>query len=215
MLLFGPPGTGKTLLRPCRGGRGRGAVLSISGPICRDVRGVGASRVRDLSDQAKQNQPCIVFIDEIDAVGRHRGRPRRWSRRTRADANQLLTEMDGFDDLFHEDRPSSIIDEVVATIVASRHIGLFLTKRAERIAAYFSAPQHEKILQRRQEKLWLGFSAERQHEFDARWAHMRALSACGWTVFVSVAPMLKPVLLPPDFLVHGERVWCICAGEEK
>jgi protein gp37 len=117
-------------------------------------------------------------------------------------------------DLFHEERPQIIIDQVVATMVTSRHIGLFLTKRTERMVAYFSTPQHEKILQRRQQKLWLGFSAERQQEFDARWSHMRVLATDGWIVFVSVAPMLAPVILPADFLCHGERVWCICGGEE-
>jgi protein gp37 len=117
-------------------------------------------------------------------------------------------------DLFHEDRPTPIIDKVVATIINSHHIGLLLTKRAERMAAYFSAPQQEKLQQRRQQKLWLGFSAERQQEFDARWSHMRALATDGWTVFVSVAPMLGPVRLPPDFLAHGNHVWVICSGEE-
>jgi len=118
-------------------------------------------------------------------------------------------------DVFHENRPVEIIDQVVATVVASKHFGLFITKRAERMAEYFTAPLPEKTLERRKEKLWLGFSAERQQEFDERWEHMRALAAMGFIVFVSVAPMLGPVVLPPNFIEYKDRIWCICSGEES
>ena len=118
-------------------------------------------------------------------------------------------------DLFMEGHPAGVIDRVCATLVASRHIGLLLTKRPERMAAYFSLPQAAAVQLRRQRKLWLGFSAERQIEFDTRWGHMRALASQGWTVFVSVAPMLGPVRLPPDFLAYGARIWVICSGEQK
>jgi protein gp37 len=107
-------------------------------------------------------------------------------------------------DLFHENRPTPVIDRVVATIAASEHIGLLVTKRTKRMAEYFSA--------RRKQKLWLGFSAERQSEFDARWGDLRALAEAGWFIFVSVAPMLAPVKLPPDFLALGS--WTIVAGEQ-
>jgi protein gp37 len=117
-------------------------------------------------------------------------------------------------DVFHEDRPQSVIDQVVATMVASQHIGLFITKRPKRMAAYFKSAGARAFVQRRREKLWLGFSAERQQEFDQRWPYMRQLAECGFIVFVSVAPMLAPVTLPRDFLKHGERMWCICSGEE-
>jgi protein gp37 len=117
-------------------------------------------------------------------------------------------------DVLHEERPKSDIDRVVATLAASPHIGQLLTKRTERMAAYFSALLPEATNARRKQKLWLGFSAERQKEFDARWPYMRALAASGWTVFVSVAPMLSPVRLPADFLGHGNHIWVICSGEE-
>ena len=117
-------------------------------------------------------------------------------------------------DLFHEGRPTGIIDEVVATIVASRHIGQLLTKRAERMVEYFTGPRSDQTLERWQRKLWLGFSAERQREFDARWSHMRELAARGWTVFASLAPLIAPMTLPPDFLAHGERIWVIASGEQ-
>jgi protein gp37 len=116
-------------------------------------------------------------------------------------------------DLFHEHRPTAIIDDVVGTIAASPHIGQLLTKRADVMAEYFTAPRLDRRASWR-EKFWLGFSAERQEEFDARWAHMRKLAETGWTVFVSVAPMLAPVVLPPDFLAHGRRAWAICSGEQ-
>jgi protein gp37 len=112
----------------------------------------------------------------------------------------------------HEQRPTAIIDRVVGTVAWSPHIGQLLTKRAERMAAYFAAPHSEQTLQRWRRKLWLGFSAERQKEFDERWPHMRPLAERGWTVFVSVAPMIAPVKLPADFLEYG--AWVICSGEQ-
>jgi protein gp37 len=117
-------------------------------------------------------------------------------------------------DVFHENRPVADIDKVVGVIGLSDHIGLLLTKRAPRLAEYFDAPRPEKTVRRWQQKLWLGFSAESQQEFDARWAHLRLLAELGYTVFVSVAPMLGPVRLPPDFLRHGRRVWAIASGEQ-
>ena len=88
VLLYGPPGTGKTLLARAVAGEAGVPFFSISGSDFVEMFvGVGASRVRDLFEQAKQASPCIVFMDEIDAVGRHRGAgPRRRSRRARADA---------------------------------------------------------------------------------------------------------------------------------
>jgi cell division protease FtsH len=78
VLLMGPPGTGKTLLARAVAGEANVPFFSISGSDFVEMFvGVGASRVRDLFEQGKKNAPCIVFIDEIDAVGRHRGRPRR------------------------------------------------------------------------------------------------------------------------------------------
>ena len=161
-----------------------------------------------------------MFNGELSVLpSEHRGWswPLRWSGAEHpllGDGQPSLIFVGVMSDLFHEHRPSSIIDQVVATMVMSRHIGLLLTKRTERMAAYFTAPLHEKTQQRRKEKLWLGFSAERQQEFDARWVYMRVLAECGFTVFVSVAPMLGPVKLPQDFLDHGDRVWCIVSGEE-
>jgi len=116
-------------------------------------------------------------------------------------------------DLFHKGHPTSAIDRVVATIAFSDHIGLLLTKRTARMAAYFAAQSPSTVL-RWQPKLWLGFSAERQKEFDERWADMRPLADAGWLIFVSIAPLIEPVLLPPDFLTLGDRAWVIVAGEQ-
>lgn len=81
VLLLGPPGTGKTLMARAVAGEAGVPFFSISGADFVEMFvGVGASRVRDLFDQGKKNAPCIIFIDEIDAVGRHRGRFRRRSR---------------------------------------------------------------------------------------------------------------------------------------
>jgi protein gp37 len=117
-------------------------------------------------------------------------------------------------DIFHENRPEADIDKVVEMIGLSDHVGLLLTKRALRMAQYFAAPRPEKTERRWRQKLWLGFSAERQEEFDARWAHLGPLAERGYTVFVSIAPMLAPVKLPPDFLRHGQRAWAIVSGEQ-
>lgn len=98
VLLVGPPGTGKTLLAKAVAGRGGVPFLSISGSDFVEMYvGVGASRVRDLFEQAKKKSPCIVFIDEIDAVGRHRGTGMGGGNDEREQTlNQLLVEMDGF-----------------------------------------------------------------------------------------------------------------------
>ncbi|MDD5038118.1 MAG: ATP-dependent zinc metalloprotease FtsH, partial [Dehalococcoidales bacterium] len=99
VLLVGPPGTGKTLLAKAIAGEAGVPFFSISGSEFVEMFvGVGASRVRDLFDQAKHNTPCIIFIDEIDAVGRHRGTGLGGSHDEREQTlNQILTEMDGFD----------------------------------------------------------------------------------------------------------------------
>ncbi|MCX7911522.1 MAG: ATP-dependent zinc metalloprotease FtsH [Dehalococcoidales bacterium] len=99
VLLVGPPGTGKTLLARAVAGEANVPFFSISGSEFVEMFvGVGASRVRDLFDQAKRNTPCIVFIDEIDAVGRQRGAGLGGSHDEREQTlNQILVEMDGFD----------------------------------------------------------------------------------------------------------------------
>ncbi|WP_010681207.1 ATP-dependent zinc metalloprotease FtsH [Acetivibrio cellulolyticus] len=98
VLLVGPPGTGKTLLAKAVSGEAGVPFFTISGSDFVEMFvGVGASRVRDLFDQAKKNSPCIVFIDEIDAVGRHRGAGLGGGHDEREQTlNQLLVEMDGF-----------------------------------------------------------------------------------------------------------------------
>jgi cell division protease FtsH len=99
VLLVGPPGTGKTLLAKAIAGEAGVPFFSISGSDFVEMFvGVGASRVRDLFDQAKKNAPCLVFIDEIDAVGRHRGAGLGGGHDEREQTlNQLLVEMDGFE----------------------------------------------------------------------------------------------------------------------
>ena len=99
VLLYGPPGTGKTLLARAVAGEAGVPFFSISGSDFVEMFvGVGASRVRDLFEQAKQNSPCIIFVDEIDAVGRHRGAGMGGGHDEREQTlNQLLVEMDGFE----------------------------------------------------------------------------------------------------------------------
>jgi len=98
-LLVGPPGTGKTLLARAIAGEAAVPFFTISGSDFVEMFvGVGASRVRDMFEQAKKNAPCIVFIDEIDAVGRHRGAGYGGGNDEREQTlNQLLVEMDGFE----------------------------------------------------------------------------------------------------------------------
>ncbi len=98
-LLVGPPGTGKTLLAKAVAGEAHVPFFSMSGSDFVEMFvGVGASRVRDLFKQAKEKAPCIIFIDEIDAIGRARGRNANWGSNDEREntLNQLLTEMDGF-----------------------------------------------------------------------------------------------------------------------
>lgn len=99
VLLVGPPGTGKTLIAKAVAGEAERPFFSISGSDFVEMFvGVGASRIRDMFDQAKKNAPCIIFMDEIDAVGRHRGAGVGGGHDEREQTlNQLLVEMDGFD----------------------------------------------------------------------------------------------------------------------
>ena len=99
-LLCGPPGTGKTLLAKATAGEANVPFYSISGSDFVEMFvGVGPSRVRDLFKEARENAPCIIFIDEIDAVGRQRGRGGAVGGNDEREntLNQLLVEMDGFD----------------------------------------------------------------------------------------------------------------------
>ncbi|MDC4233517.1 ATP-dependent zinc metalloprotease FtsH [Actinomyces sp. B33] len=100
VLLYGPPGTGKTLLAKAVAGEAHAPFFSISGSEFMELYvGVGASRVRDLFERAKKNAPAIIFVDEIDAVGRHRGSGIGGGNDEREQTlNQLLVEMDGFDE---------------------------------------------------------------------------------------------------------------------
>jgi protein gp37 len=117
-------------------------------------------------------------------------------------------------DLFHEGRSNEIIDRVCGTTALSKHIGLLLTKRTGRMAHYFTSLD-PRTVRRWQPQNWTGFSAENQECFDLRWADMRLLAEAGWFVFVSIAPMLGPVILPRDFLALGKRTWVIVAGEQR
>ena len=99
MLLVGPPGTGKTLLAKAVAGEAGVPFFSLSGSDFVEMFvGVGAARVRDLFKQAKEKAPCIIFIDEIDAIGRTRGRGMMMGANDEREntLNQLLVEMDGF-----------------------------------------------------------------------------------------------------------------------
>lgn len=99
VLMVGPPGTGKTLLAKAIAGEAKVPFFSISGSDFVEMFvGVGASRVRDMFEQAKRHAPCIIFIDEIDAVGRHRGSGTGGGHDEREQTlNQMLVEMDGFE----------------------------------------------------------------------------------------------------------------------
>ena len=97
--MVGPPGTGKTLLAKAIAGEAKVPFFSISGSDFVEMFvGVGASRVRDMFEQAKRHAPCIIFIDEIDAVGRHRGSGTGGGNDEREQTlNQMLVEIDGFE----------------------------------------------------------------------------------------------------------------------
>ena len=99
VLLVGPPGTGKTLLAKAIAGEAKVPFFSISGSDFVEMFvGVGAARVRDMFEQAKKSAPCIIFVDEIDAVGRHRGAGLGGGNDEREQTlNQMLVEMDGFE----------------------------------------------------------------------------------------------------------------------
>jgi protein gp37 len=123
-------------------------------------------------------------------------------------------------DLYHEKRDPAVIDRTVGTISQSKHIGQLLTKRPAGMAKYFYRLRERRyrgdvdcaIRGDLRYHLWLGVSAERQREFDARWPHLRSLADMGFTVFVSYEPALGPLKLPKDFLALGMRAWLIAGG---
>ncbi len=115
-------------------------------------------------------------------------------------------------ELFFQPRP--VIDRVVGRLALSDHIGLLATRLPAVMSRYFSAPESALLLPRRQEHLWLGFSAEDQGCFDKRWVQFKPLADAGWQTFVSISPMRGPVTLPPDFLEYGPRTWVIVSGDQ-
>jgi protein gp37 len=119
-------------------------------------------------------------------------------------------------DLFHEKRQGAIIDRVIGTVIHSKHIGQLLTKRPGIMAGYFRQQVAKigifSLRAGAMERLWLGFSAERQKEFDERWPHIRRLSELGFTIFLSYEPAIGPLNLPADFLALGNRAWVIAGG---
>lgn len=112
-------------------------------------------------------------------------------------------------DLFLPGRRKEDIDRTIGTLVISPNIGLILTKHPGDMVAYILS-QPAISQPRWRSKLWVGFSAERQQEFDQRWPPMRQLAERGWVTFVSIAPMIGPVRLPDDF--GGQ--WVIVSGEQ-
>ena len=128
-------------------------------------------------------------------------------------------------DLFHEGRDGAHIDRVIGIAgacddVGRSHIFQLLTKRPDVMADYISTRGHKAWNARRvaterwpANNLWLGFSAERQQEFDERWQHLRPLALAGWTIFVSIEPMIGAVVLPDDFLALRSRAQVIVGGE--
>jgi protein gp37 len=117
-------------------------------------------------------------------------------------------------ELFLPGRPQWALDRTFSRLAHPDHvIGLILTKLPKRMVAYLNA-QPAITQQHYRKKLWLGFSAENQPEFDQRWPAMCQLAEAGWFVFVSIAPMIGPVTLPPDLLDLGEGCWVICSGEQ-
>jgi protein gp37 len=119
-------------------------------------------------------------------------------------------------DLFHEERSDEIISRVISTVVASpyNHICQLLNKRTARMVDYFTALKPRTVT-RWQRQVWVGFSAEDQFWFDRRWSDVRVLAEAGWITFVSIAPMIRPVTLPDDFLALGNRTWVIISGEQR
>jgi protein gp37 len=171
--------------------------------------------------QAGEDGPYHGVVDVINGQPVFNGRlgtlraghpvwtePLRWPR-VEADLPSLIfiTTMGDFLDV---NRPQWVLDRACAVIAASQHIGLALTRRSSRSAAYFGGldPRTVRLWQ---PKLWLGFSAADQPEFDQHWSVMRALAQRGWFVFVDCAPLIDAIVLPDDALALLK--WIIVNGE--
>jgi protein gp37 len=122
-----------------------------------------------------------------------------------------LIFVNGMSEMFLRGRSREVIDRTLGTIASSDHIGQILTKLPEPMAEYITS-LHARTQRRWRRKFWVGFSAENQACFNRRWPAVRTLAEAGWTVFVSIAPMLEAVRLPEDFLALGK--WVIVSGEQ-
>ena len=161
-----------------------------------------------------------VFSGELTVLRKgHRlwWKPREWEGAEHpklGDGKPSLLWIGDCTDVFIEGRPLELISRALAMVVISKHIGLVLEKRTELLVDYFLALDPRTVM-RWQPKLWLGFSAENQEWFVRRWADMRRLAELGWFIFVSIAPMIGPVILPDDFLALGQQAWVIVSGEQR
>jgi protein gp37 len=117
-------------------------------------------------------------------------------------------------DTFFEGHPIEAIARTVGTIALSPHIGQFLTRRQRRMRDYVLA-QSPLTIRRWIPRTWWGISACTRAEFDLRWPDLSEVAHAGFTVFVSLAPLLEPITLPPPFLALGDRAWVIVNGMEK
>jgi protein gp37 len=115
-------------------------------------------------------------------------------------------------DLFYR-QPLWVFHQIVDTIAASRHIGLILSRRVRRMSAYFCAPPSS-AEQCWREHFWIGTSCAHQAEFNDALPHMLPLAERGYIIFLSLAPLLGPITLPPELLKLGDRAWVIASGEQ-
>jgi protein gp37 len=144
--------------------------------------------------------------------------PQRWKggrHKRRGPESPALIFVGDMADLFHPDRDLAVIDKVLINGLASPHDLQLLTKRPEVMAAHIKAFNFRRAgcLFPPHDRLWLGFSAERQREFDQRWTAMRELATEGWIIFASLEPLIGPIVLPADFLARKQRSWAIVGGE--
>jgi protein gp37 len=178
------------------------------------TRGKHAGVTTEINAKPMWNGRVVVhpFSDPIWQVP-YLYRPESWRALNLGPKGPPLCFVGDISDCFHLDVPAEAIDWVIETMVCVGHIGMLCSKRPKRMRDYLMGrPPHK--LRITQQHVWPGTSAPNQHWFDERWPYLRELADRGWQTFVSLAPLMGPVVLPSSFLELGNRTWLISGGEQ-
>ena len=180
----------------------------------RRTRGRHEGVTEEISGKALWNGKVIIhpYDDPVWQVP-FRYRPESWRALNLGPKGPPLCFIGDISDCFHPDVPAEVIDRVIETMIVAGHIGMLCSKRPERMRDYLLRRSPD-TLWITQQHIWPGTSAPNQHWFDERWPYLYELAKRDSQTFVSLAPLMEPVVVPPEFLELGNRTWLITGGEQ-